>query len=578
MRAAAAPSPWTVLVALFLTLLLGGVLAPAPAGAEERTFAEQNFKLTTPNDNWQWMDLDDATQQAGYVARLGRRKEGTVAVVAIRVVPTNNLSLKELTQEVRDGLSSQMTPEGSKVAEGRLSGLVGTEVIVKGKNREGAPVFVRAWAIESGGKFHQMIATMVDGAEVKLAGELDKLRRGYRLLTGAGPEEPDMEDAGVPEVGGGTAAGDDWPEKGPTREGRTIVFSHHNLRWTLPEGCPLGVAQVTDDEAAMPDDGGKVLIVFRAAQDREAKQEGEPTRNAVEVLLSVQKPEPGAQADAFATNSGVQDNIAQNVFDTIEAGYTKTDTGIEIGNYKGARLRLAGKKDNDIVYALFYWVVLKERLYIFQIEMRGGREADNVFKDAVLGLMDGLAFPDIAEWVAGPIGVPEVPPFNQPRGHSQGEAKEGTSVGFTWEKPAEMAALTWDAQGGGGNLRVAWELRSEDKQSYIYFDVMTFPFDVNQKDPEQQYLDQRETLWRQGAESAQTVTKGKKNSWADKWGKGKGLGYEFKGYLQGVEFKERGYVVRLKKYIYFVRIQLGGKDPEKVFASTLKSLKKAIEF
>ena len=44
---------------------------------------------------------------------------------------------------------------------------------------------------------------------------------------------------------------DEWPEKGPKREGRTLVFPTRGIRWTLPEGSPFHWIEPAPDEATL---------------------------------------------------------------------------------------------------------------------------------------------------------------------------------------------------------------------------------------------------------------------------------------------------------------------------------------
>ena len=158
-----------------------------------------------------------------------------------------------------------------------------------------------------------------------------------------------------------------------------------------------------------------------------------------------------------------------------------------------------------------------------------------------------------------------------------GTKKKITSVGFKAEKPDFMSKLEFDAGKYNPTLRLAWEKRSEEGQKYLYFDAQSWPFDVRQKDPETSKIAGREGQWREAVEGAVTKAKGNDISFKSKWSKGKGFGYEFTGSFHGVPFVEKGWVVHYKKYMYWVRIQLGGDGAEAYFKSEIKKLKRALK-
>ena len=156
-------------------------------------------------------------------------------MATVRVAATDGLTLSELTQEVRDQMPQTLGKvEGTRASKGVLSGLEGSLVTIKGKDNNDVPVLIRAYAIEARGKFHQLIMKFVGDAETSMGSEADAARRGYRLIKGAGPVEPEVDEERLGETGELEEV-DAWPEKGPGREGNTLVFQHHNVRWTMPE-------------------------------------------------------------------------------------------------------------------------------------------------------------------------------------------------------------------------------------------------------------------------------------------------------------------------------------------------------
>lgn len=574
-RAATVPALLSLLV---LVLVLPGV---ALAEGETKTFEEHNFKITLPSSSWSWMELNSQEIDSGYVTSLGRRAQGTIAVVKIRVVPTNDLPLSELTQEVKDGLSSSLVQvDGVKVTRGKLSGINGTLAIIKGKDNRDCHRMYRAYAIEADGRFHQLIFDLRDGAETKQAREIDALRRGYRLLKGAGPEEeaPDEDIHGGDEDDSDDA---DGGESGgaPTREGRTLVFPSHNLKWTLPEGSPFRWTSIT------PDEGIKEGMLCRAEAQIErppkenAKDQG-PRVNAARVILSVAPQGEGWTPEGCVKSPGVHANIEENVFDKVDYGRMKIVEELPVGDHTGAALQMVGTKDGRVRYFRLYAVGLKGERYVWEVLLEGDGSVDDDFKRPVKNLLDGVEFIDKTTWIRGPLAVPGVPSHDRERGSDVGKAKDVQSMGFKVTKPEEMAIISFKPENTGGNLRLAWEMRTEDKQAYFYFDVQTWSERSlqRQRNPYEEMVRQREGQWKEHAGSPDTIAKGKTAWFKSKFGRGKGLGYEFTGYLDDAPFIEYGFIVKYKKYVYWIRFQFGGENAEKIFSKTFRALKKALKF
>ena len=169
------------------------LLLPGLVRAEEKTFADKNFKLEA-SDSWQWMELSSDLESSGYVARLGRRAAGSVAVVDIRVVPTNGLPMDDLVQEVKDGLGASLQAvQGTKVMKGKLSGLACELVLLKGIDNRDSHVLIRAYNLEAGDTFHQMMFTHRRRGRDE-AGQGDR-RAAPRLpaAQGRGPVEEEAE-------------------------------------------------------------------------------------------------------------------------------------------------------------------------------------------------------------------------------------------------------------------------------------------------------------------------------------------------------------------------------------------------
>ncbi len=573
------PRPASLAILGLLALFLA---APAVSAAPEaKVFKEQNFELTPPNDAWQWMPLDTNLEQNGYVARLGRRAAGGMVIADIRVVPTNGLPLADLTQEVSSGISGQLpSVQGTRTDKGTLSGIEGTLVTIKGTAANDAPVLFKIYSIEAGGKFHQLLLQFRDGAEKTLGGETENLKRGYRLLEGAGPEEKPVDPHAFAGGAGDLGSGPQLPEGGPELDGNTYKFDAMNFHWTVPAGSPFKIDTVTKDAKTPPQKGSDRLMIGFVAR----KGEEEGSDHAI-VMLVLGSSQERALPKEIASNANVQNGLGKQFFDRVDFGRTQVMENVKIGNYEGAALEMVGTKQGrdenqpaDIVTIRFYWVRLKNLFYEFRTIIQGGRAAAATLTPAVDNMMGGIEFLDTVEAVLGPVGIPSVAPSNLVHADGLGEEKDLTSVGFTAKKPDFMAALDFDPQHGTPNLRLAWEARSKDKQKYLYYDVQSFPYDPGMKDPEKQLVEQREGAWLQLVESPQTKGRGDEVSHKDRLGRAKGLGYEFTGTFAGNPFKEIGWAVRYKKYLYLVRIQLGGDKAEDEFKKEIRKLERCLDF
>ena len=566
---------------LFFLLALALLAAPA-AQAEEttRVFDAHNFKWTVP-DGWEFSEFSDQDKELGYIIRATARKDDAYMVADVRVKPSDGLSIQEISNEVRDWHAQQMTTlQGSKVRNGSLSGIKGTEVLVKGEDETGTPKLISAFTIDAKGTFHQLIFKLYNGAETKMAAQIDAARRGYRLLKGAGPmEQPAEMPSGDDEVGE-TGTPDNWPEKGPKIVDDKLHFPSHNFNWQLDPENQLKIYSIINDETLEPEEGKVMLLVgFKASVPREAKKDGEPTKNEIDVRLLRMASQPGFDPNMFVQATGLHNNIAENLFDSVEFGRTKASTDHEIGNYTGGRLAMAGRKDNMVRYFLVYAVSLKGMRYQWEIRADGGREAFKIFQDDVKKLMKGLEFLDTAEWITGPAAIMGVPPFNMARGDHADKERKYTSVGFTVEKPEGLASVEIVKERKHPNHRYAWEMRSEDKSKYFFFDVHSFPLRGGQGDPQpEQIVKERELQWKEVAQNPDTVKKGKTPWFKAKLGRGKGVGYEFRGYVNDETFVEKGFVVKYKKYLYWFRFQFGGDGAEAEFKKLQKTVSKGIKF
>ena len=169
-------------------------------------------------------------------------------------------------------------------------------------------------------------------------------------------------------------------------------------------------------------------------------------------------------------------------------------------------------------------------------------------------------------------------PTSQDRGSYADEEKEIHPHGLRGREAQGPGAPLVRVREHGGNLRLAWEKRSDDKTAYLYFDVQSWPAEGGPGRSATGTWGRSRSARASGWSTPARPTRSARarTPWfKSRFSKGRGLGYEFAGYLGELPYTEYGYVVEYKKYVYSIRIQLGGKDAEKIFSKDLKALKKA---
>ena len=157
--------------------------------------------------------------------------------------------VKEIADAGAEGLGSLTR---SKVKATTLSGVRGKVIIKKVKPDGGGEAHLRTYVIHAGGKFYQLIVHAWHGSHVTQTDGLNGIRKGFRLLKGAGGEDADETfdevdsgsdgkdgadgkdgDSGSNSGGGGGDTGD-WPANGPKRVGNCVKLPERNIEWTLP--------------------------------------------------------------------------------------------------------------------------------------------------------------------------------------------------------------------------------------------------------------------------------------------------------------------------------------------------------
>jgi|GEM_PF-4102270 len=562
-----------LLLALPLVVFSGWLLGPPASAGAKREVKAKNFAWTLPSEDWSFVECAAEQAEAGYVVGVSH-KDGRVKAWA-RVAPANGLTAADLADEVKTFTLQSLTKKGpAQVGNGRLSGLAGSLVAIQGE-KDGVAFWFRGYAVKQADTLHQVLIESYDGAEKGLGSAIDALRRGYRLIDGAGPEEAASEVNPLPAADESAEAGEEFPAGGPKKEGRTAVFPSHNVRWTLPEGSPFVWSQVTEDEKKMG-----LLIQTRATQERKTEGDGEPKQNAIAVSLIVGPRQAGAAPDLLVNASNVQEQFIETVFNgKIDAGRTKVDPSRKVGNHTGASFMLAGGEGKLVRHFVLVIVMLRERQYEWHVLMEGGKDVLSVWGKPLTALFDAVQFPNTVEPVSGPIKVPGIGALPSARGHSGDKETEKPIPGGLAKKPKGVTDVPWE--GGDPAQRIAWEARSPDGLAYLFFDIRGWSLSdraVAQRGLEE-WVKERESEWRTGAGSdAVTVTKGKE-AWSDgAWGGAKGLTYRFTGAGAGDHpFVEQGWVVRGKGSVIVLRAQFGGANAEKTMDAAWKAIKKGIK-
>ena len=562
--------PLVVLSCWLSCWLLG---APANAG-EKREVKAKNFTWTLPSEDWSFVECEPGQVEAGYVVGVSH-KDGRIKAWA-RVAPANGLTAADLADEVKTSTLQSLTKHGqTQVGHGRLSGLAGSLVAIQGE-KGGVAFWFRGYAVKQADTLHQVLIEAYDGAEKGLGSAIDALRRGYRLIGGAGPEEAASEANPMPTADDAAEAGQEFPAGGPKKEGRTAVFPSHNLRWTLPEGSPFTWSVVTREEKTV----GQLLIQARGTQERKAEGDGEPKENSIEVSLVVGLRRAGATPDLLVNASNVQEGFIESVFKgKIDSGRTKVDPSRKVGNHTGASFMLAGGEGKLIRHFVFVTVMLRERQYEWHVLMEGGKDVLSVWGKPLAALFDAVEFPNTVEPVSGPMQVPGIGALPSARGHSVDKETEKPIPGGVAKKPKGVSDVPWE--GGDAAQRIAWEARSPDGLAYLYFDIRGWSLSdraVAQRGLEE-WVKERETEWRTGAGSdAVTITKGKEPWSEGAWAGAKGLTYRFTGAgAGGHPFVEQGWVVKGKGSVIVLRAQFGGANAEKTMDAAWKAIKKGIK-
>ncbi|MDA1194626.1 MAG: hypothetical protein O2894_05520 [Planctomycetota bacterium] len=589
------PSMRRSLVLLGLLLALFALPAAAIAGPSKE-FKTDGFSWALP-DQWVFGSVSPDERGGGVVAKAECE---AASITAFVYVETSDLDLDGRVNDIKElGAEGMGSVARQAVAETSLSGVKGKVVIKNIKPDSGGEGHFRTYIIKSGGKFYQLIVQAWHGSHASQVEGLNALRKGFRLLQGAGGQDADETMTEVDGGGGdGPAAGDNggnvggdgggdsaedtgnWPPNGPLREGRKITLPNHNFEWTLPESDLKWVGGIEDAKA---ESGRLVWALGLIKREKGEFEKDTPDFNRL-ILDVVTQPLPADFKTAtFVTGGGAQNVVEKNwrALTEVESGKTRNKTEVSVGNHTGSYIKFEGPHGGLNRVVMVFTIALRGQLYFIRALGDGHTDVYKHLAPVVGEAIKGINFPETKEACRGPLLIASVPDFAAARGSDTGAEKTYTLPGIDFEKPAGMAKV--DA-GSRMERELLWagEARSEDGEAYVYFDISAWQLNISNvpnTDPEE-IVKNRTEQWNAGAgESPMLSKRGNPPFWKNgSFGKGKGITYEFTGHLGDVPFTEEAWVVKYKNHLLRFRFQYGGEDAEKKLKDIVRSIKKGVKF
>ncbi len=581
---------------VFVLLLAAVMCLPADAGTSKK-FEKFGFSWTAPSDDWQFHPMSSADVNAGFVAK-AQYQAASVEVI-IYTKPTDGLSLSDRVQELRnaggEGLGDAVR---TKVLDTTLSGVKGKVVVQKIK-ADGAEGHFRKYAIIADGKFFQMLVRCWHGAHESAKDEINGIRKGFRLLKGAGGADKDESLTEVdnkkrvanPEDGSSDDEDDssddeddgNWPPDGPTKKGKTVCLPSHNMEWTIPEDSPFTWVEGIENEKAK--DGMFLRAQARLKRTKKEFEKNTPDFNDCIVRLFIRPTNVGEKPNTTVKSSQLQDEIRKEVFGgEVNAQKTRTKWPTKFGNHKAGYLKMEGEVNGRKTSFLFFQSILKGETYNLQVRIIGHTDRMKQFGKPLAAFLRGIKFLDLKEPQRGPL-MSIIPDFAAKRGSSAGTEKEFRGPGYTFKKPEWMAQLKPGGQALSMNrdFKHAFEGRSKDGDGYVYVEIRSQKAHIPNRpgpDPEKM-IEKRGQDWLAGAGEGAEIggKKGKLKYKKGGIGSAKGFTYTFTGELEKAPFTEQGWIVKHKGNLIWVRIQMGGgKKGETALKKDKRDAKKVLKF
>ena len=513
--------------------LLGAFLLlprSSPAAGETKTFEAQNFKITLPSDTWQWAELNSESRRAATWAIAARQATGTSGP---RPPPgpapgEPTLSIDEADPGGEGGLSTSLVAglEGSRIGQGEALGARRAPSSSQGEEPAGPAPADPGLHDPRRGPLPPDDLLLVNGAETKQAAEVEAIRRGYRLLQGAGPEEPAGPDSagrrGARRRGAGRRAPAGPGSRRPKQEGHTLTFPAWNLKWTTPAGgSPFGWAAVTDNEDAAEG----TLARWRPAIERAGPGEARgPTREG-----EADEGPPGQHGDGSSNVGGIEpgwtpqalvnidavpgEHRAERVRQAWTTAAPRWSRSWRSGTSQAPPSRWSGRRRRGgPASSGIYAVGLKGKRYTWECMFEGDGSVDDDFGKPLAGAhRRSVEFLDTTIWVRGPLGVPGVPSADQERGSGTGRRRKSPPSGSRPRSPRRWTTSTSTPRGG---REPPLRLGDPDRRTSRPTSTSTSRPGPKrslqgQKSYAEDMIKQREALWKEDAKSPTTVTKGK---------------------------------------------------------------------
>jgi hypothetical protein len=551
---------------------------------EPKSFAAKNAQLRLPSAAWDWVDVTAQEAADGYLARAVRRLESDANVYVdayAYVSPTGGQTLAEQMTQLLDAAASDFGNTFKKqIQKARMAGLDGSVAVVRGTTTGGGPGLYLYYGVLAKDSFHHLLVKAFNGAEGKLGAEIDTLRRGYRLLSGGGPEEPaPAAGTSLAEVeakaGATPQGGDSGAAEPPKQEGNVFLFEKRNFRWTLPQGPEWKVALIGGDKVM------ELQTVLPGVKEppRPGMQPDEtpakPAKLTVHMFHVAAK--PGGLPEPTVRSPDQQQQMTDKNFDKVDTSKTQVKGDQAVGNHRGSAVQFAGTNGDAYRYMRVYIVHLRGEQFQWTMFMDGDRNVDDVLQPVVKELFQGVEFLETKEGVRGPVALVGVPHWVLPRGEP-GDGKEASYAGFSAKRPKDWHKL--EVQNPDRGHQLTWEHRSPDGSSYQVLQITALRAEDlgDNKIKDEDLVTKRETYWRQNVDDPVTVAKGKDPWFPANFDKAKGVGYRFSGTWLGVPYVEHGWVVKNKSLMYQIRHQYGGADAEKAAEKAAKAADKFVKF
>ena len=358
---------------------------------------------------------------------------------------------------------------------------------------------------------------------------------------------------------------EDWPENGPRREGRTLVFPTHNVRWTLPEGSPFEWMKPARDESIT---NGPLVLAYARIGNQQAR-----------VYLIVQ-PTPAPIVPHLNPPPESVKAVLAGLIDAVDEKRTAVSLQVPLGNGKAQLIQKFGKLRGLPAYASYYTHYRRGVALNFEVGVVVPEGEEDLLGPEVEKLLQTLEF-TAPHWVVGPCEIPGTTGTDRFNGRGRGEVVEVEVDGFKAKKPAQMSAIRFEAKEASAFQRIAWEARSEDQLKYMYFDAHTIRTSGNSR--LERMDDRGRVKWRSDYFKKEPFTdwklvhKGKKLWFKTKFLRRRGIGYRFSGTFYGQPFVEYGFMFDYKRHQYWFRIQYGGEGAEEHFKDLLKEITKNVK-